>query len=481
LSNDFDAVIIGAGIGGLTCGAFLARQGVRVAVCEKHSVIGGYAQNFTRKGFSFDSSVHSVPMADHGFVCGLLTELGIRNDLTITPNTCTMHVLSPTMDYCVPADIEGVKQALCKDFPHEKNGVTALLADMQTQFHRYKGMFQDGEFPTGPSVATIDVIESTLSYKDYLGRFIHDDKLLNVFHSIWPYAGISSSYAPMFNALVFALYAIEGSHHVKGGFSALADALAGVIVKNDGEVKTRWSVCGLRIDNDRRVRAVVGADGGELTAGRFVSNVSPFLLHRSMIPESFRSRLWLSRLERLRPSVSSFCVYLGITGDASDIVQDNITFWFGTDDHDAQYNRILSGRTDVIDHLLVMRTPSDGPNSTMTLICIAMPDVQNGWKTAKKKFAEAMIDKAVSLFGDFTPRIAVAESASPATFERYTGNTGGALYGFENAKDLSCQSKLPLTTHLSNLYQAGHWTKSGSGIYNVMSSGRAVASMILNR
>lgn len=480
MSNDFDAVVIGAGIGGLTCGAFLARQGMRVAVCEKHSRIGGYAQGFTRKGFTFDSSVHSVSMADKGFICGLLSDLGIRDGLTITSNTCTMHVVSPTMDSCVPADVDGIRATLCRDFPHERNGITALLADMQTRFCKYKGKIQDGELSTGQSVSAIDVKESTLSYKDYLDRFIHDEKLAGVFHSIWPYAGISSSYAPMFNALVFILYALEGSHHVKGGFSALADALAGVIVKSKGEVRTQWPVCGLRVDRDRTVRAVVGADGGELTADHFVSNISPFLLHRSMIPESFRSKLWLSRLDRLKPSISAVCVYLGITGDASDITRDSITFWFGSDDHDALYNRVLSGPADVIDHLLVMRTPSDGPNSTMTLICCAMPDAQNSWKTAKKTMAAAMIDKAVSLFGDFTPRIAVVETASPATFERYTGNAGGALYGFENAKDLYCQSKLPLTTHLCNLYQAGHWTKSGSGIYNVMSSGRAVASMILS-
>lgn len=481
MSNDFDVIIIGAGIGGLTCGAVLAKKGMRVAVCERHSKIGGYAQNFSRKGFTFDSSVHSVSMADHGFICGLLSRLGVRDRLTITPNTSVMHIVSPALRYSVPAEIQGLTETLCRDFPHERAAVTALLADMQDQFRKYKGQLQEGEYPTPHSPSLVDIEESTLSYKDYIARFILDKKLAHVFNSIWPFAGVSPSYAPIFNALVFIAYVIDGSHHVNGGFAALADALAAAIAGNKGEVITRWPACCLRVDRNKTVRAVVNTDGRELTADAFVSNISPFTLHRSLLPEPFRSRIWLKRLERLRPSVSAVCAYLGIMGDASDIVKDNITFWFSSEDHDAIYTRVLSGPADVIDHLLVMRPPYGGGNSTLTLMCFARPSASNRWKTAKKNIANAMIDKAVSLFGDFTARIAVVETASPDTFARYTENTGGALYGFENVKDLYGQSKLPSTTHLRNLYQVGHWTKSGSGIYNVMSSGDAVAAMILNR
>jgi len=58
LSTDYDAIVIGSGIGGLTCGALLAQKGLRVAVLERHSRIGGYAQEFSRDKYVFDSSVH---------------------------------------------------------------------------------------------------------------------------------------------------------------------------------------------------------------------------------------------------------------------------------------------------------------------------------------------------------------------------------------------------------------------------------------
>lgn len=50
-----DVVIIGSGIGGLCCGALLARYGYRVTVCESHTIAGGAAHGFERQGFIFDS------------------------------------------------------------------------------------------------------------------------------------------------------------------------------------------------------------------------------------------------------------------------------------------------------------------------------------------------------------------------------------------------------------------------------------------
>jgi phytoene dehydrogenase-like protein len=481
LSNDFDTIIIGSGIGGLTCGAFLAKHGKRVAVCEKHFQIGGYAQNFSRKGFVFDSSVHSVSMADHGFVCGLLSRLNIRDNVTIVPNISTMHIISPHLDYSVPADLAKLTEKLNRDFPGEKESVAALFSDMQVQLSRYKGTQDYGESQARPVSPDVDYAEASLSYGDYIARFIKNKTLQHLFHSIWPFGGTPPSDAPVFHAFIFMVHALEGSHHVKGGFSKLADALAGVITKNGGEVKTKWPVCTMRVDPDKTVCAVVNPAGQELTAESFVSNISPYILHHSIIPERFRSKLWLSRLAKLKPSVSAVCVYLGIQGDVSDIVPDNITFWFNSQDHDAIYKRIVGGAPDIIDHLLIMRPSEAKEKSTLTLIFFVRSDAYGDWGEAKKEIANRMLEKALSLLGNFNDRIRVIETASPATFERYTGNTGGALYGFENVRDLYGQSKTPLTTHLRNLYQSGHWTISGAGIYNVMASGAAVAAKILNR
>jgi phytoene dehydrogenase-like protein len=479
LSPNYDVIIMGSGIGGLTAGAFLAKQGMRVAVLEQHFQPGGCAQSFSRRGYRFDSSIHSVSMADNGFICGLLKELGVRDSITTVPNSSTARIMGPEVNYVLPADFAALTGSLVKDFPAEKKSVPELLSDMKRMFAVYKGGIVKGNKPAAPA-GRAEIVRATQSYRDYIESFIRDDKLRYLFGAIWPFGGSTPAYAPVYNALIFIAHALEGSHYIKGGFSQLASALCRVIINNDGEVKTKWRVSGMDVDSAKTVRAVFNAAGDELSAETFISNVSPFQLHHEIIPEKSRNRVWLRRLAGLRPSVSAVCVYLGMDGDASDIVKDNETFWFGSRDHDAIYRRILEGPMDIIDHLFIIRPP-DGDKSTLTLIHFVRPDARVDWAKEKKKISDAMLAKAESILGSFSTRIRVVETASPATFERYTGNTGGALYGFENVKDLYGQSKLPFTTYLPNLYQAGHWTRAGGGIFNVMTSGYVVANMLLKK
>jgi prolycopene isomerase len=479
LSTDYDAIVIGSGIGGLTCGALLAQKGLRVAVLERHSRIGGYAQEFSRDKYVFDSSVHSVSMANDGFVCGLLNQLGIRDRLTIVPNTCTALVRSPGFTYSLPANLDALTRCLCSDFPHEKESVCALLDDMQRLFHQYKGNFATGGETMSGRSGTI--AEVTRSYKDYIRSFVSDERLRCLLGSIWPFGGSSPAYAPFYNAFIFIAHALEGSHSIKGGFALLARALAEAITSRGGEVRTRWPVRAFRMDDAGVVAAVVGDRGEELTAATFVSNVSPYLLHGQLIPEPFRNRLWQKRLAKLSPSVSAVSVYLGLDGDPAAIAKDNLTFWFASMDHDAIYRRIQSSPTGDIDHLLVMHLPGSAGGGCITLMHFVKQRPGIAWREEKKRIADAMIKKAASVFGDFTAGIRVCEVASPDTFERYTGNTAGALYGFENTHNLYGQSKLPFTTYLPNLFQVGHWTKAGGGIYNVMSSGYVAASIILHQ
>ncbi len=475
MSTDFDAAVIGSGIGGLTCAALLSRQGMRTAVLERFSRIGGCAQEFSRNSFTFDSSVHSVSMGDSGFVSGLLAQLGVRKKLDIVPNTSTARVLSPGFSYTLPADMAGLTDSLCRDFPHERTAVRAILDDMRRLFTQYKGNLAGGE----ASLASPGV-SAAGSYKEYIEHFVADPRLRFLLGSIWPFGGSSPSIAPFYNAFIFIAHACDGSHYVKGGFAALAQALSAAVTSCGGEVRTSWPVRSLRMEHGRVV-AAVGDRGEEITARVFVSNISPYLLHRTLVPEPSRKALWLRRLENLSPSVSAVCVYLGVEGDAAGIAEQNITLWFGSNDHDAIYRRIRSGLPADIDHLVIARPPDPGRGACITLIHLVKQQPGIAWHDEKKRIADAMIQKAKELLGDFTPKIRVCEVASPDTFERYTGNTAGALYGFENTSDLYGRSKLPFTTYIPNLYQAGHWTKAGGGIYNVMSSGKAVADMILKQ
>ena len=58
----YDAVVIGAGIGGLICANLLAKDGLRVLLVEQHYMVGGYCSTFRRGGYTFDAATHFYPL-----------------------------------------------------------------------------------------------------------------------------------------------------------------------------------------------------------------------------------------------------------------------------------------------------------------------------------------------------------------------------------------------------------------------------------
>jgi prolycopene isomerase len=91
-----------------------------------------------------------------------------------------------------------------------------------------------------------------------------------------------------------------------------------------------------------------------------------------------------------------------------------------------------------------------------------------------------MIATSEQILPGLSKHIQCKVTASPSTFERYTGNTKGSLYGFANSSDRYSEAKIPMQTYIPNLYQTGHWCRGG-GIWNVMESGFTVSKMILKK
>lgn len=101
----YDVVVIGTGIAGLVCGAFLAKSGKRVLLVEQHSIPGGYCTSFKRKGFTFDAAVHHIGGCGRWSVVGrCLKILGIEMDFY--PLDPMDHLIFPGFSIEIPADLD---------------------------------------------------------------------------------------------------------------------------------------------------------------------------------------------------------------------------------------------------------------------------------------------------------------------------------------------------------------------------------------
>jgi len=126
--ESYDVVIIGAGIGGLVCGNFLARKGLSVLICEQHTRPGGYVCGFRRKGFYFDGGVQSF--SSSGLFFPILAKLGLLGETRFS--RAYFRLTAPDVDVVVRS-LEDVESSFLEAYPGAKEGLEkffSLLGDL---------------------------------------------------------------------------------------------------------------------------------------------------------------------------------------------------------------------------------------------------------------------------------------------------------------------------------------------------------------
>ncbi|MBN1577342.1 MAG: NAD(P)/FAD-dependent oxidoreductase [Chitinispirillaceae bacterium] len=481
MGKQFDAVIVGSGISGLTCGAFLARAGMRVCVCERHTKIGGYAHSFNRGRYRFESGIHSVPLAPNGLIFHLLRLLGVESGIKAVEHEAMYSFSTGKETYKVPANLDEIVVQLAADFPGQRSNIRALVGDMRKFYETLiEPLFHFEEHFVEKNNRFIAKYFNH-SYKSHIERFITDERLVRILCSQWPFWGMSPENSPtIYCVLAFYVHALEGSHHIPGGFSKLADSLALAITQRGGVVRTGAEVTRMKTEKET-VRSVITNKGEEIEADLYVSNISPYLLHREIIPEHSRNKLWLRRLNGLHPSLSATALYFGLHHPVKSPGGGALDFWFSETDYSRLFRSIVNPNSKEPNHLvfLQMLQRDEAPSMLLFSFCRAAQSTDRHQE--KHLYAEKMITAADKLIPGFRDAIDIMEIASPATFERFSGNTSGALYGFENTKNVYGEAKMPNTTYLKNLFQTGHWCKPGGGVWNVMECGYTAAQIILHR
>lgn len=478
MTSRWDAVIIGSGLSALTCGAFLAKKGMRIKVLEKHYRIGGYAHSFSRKQYRFESGIHSVPLGPNGYVVTLLRALGIDKKIETVSHNCMYTAQFGDKRFSIPSSPEEIRPWFYERFPNDRSDLDALLDDMGFLYKEIVGplfRFEPKGNETNPRI--LDKYLSN-TYKTYINSYIKNPDLQNVFFAQWPFAGVVPEIASTtFSTLLFYVHAVEGSHYIKGGFERLAEVLADVIREHGGDVTCNSEVTSLCCEHGKVKHAVL--ESGETIVGdRFISNISPITLLEQLLDRESTNRLWVRRSNQLTKASSALAVYLGFDTDINQLIQENIVFWYKNSDFTKINDHIVNGDYTVNDHLILLKTPHPELESTLFLMKYANDSSTIDWAQQKDRIADSMIAEAERIIPGMASHITCKVTASPQTFKRYTGNSGGSLYGYANLADRYSEARIPMQTFIPNLYQTGHWCRGG-GVWNVMESGCTAARKIL--
>src|SRR6476660_9935146 len=127
--GSYDAVIIGAGIGGLICANLLAREGLRVLLAEQHYMVGGYCSTFRRKGFTFDAATHFYPLLGNPMtITGSLLERLESRTAWVKMDPVDHFHFPDGSSFSVSANFDEYLDELKATFPHESDALERFFA-----------------------------------------------------------------------------------------------------------------------------------------------------------------------------------------------------------------------------------------------------------------------------------------------------------------------------------------------------------------
>ncbi len=495
-ANQFDALVIGAGLGGLSCAAAFARQGFRPLILEKHDKPGGYATTFRRPGgFVFDVSLHSTTVGERGGIRNLIPGFPEIADVEFVPHRTLYRAIFPDYDIRVPPrDLPGYIKTLAGLFPAEEAGIRALFDDMRgvtddiSRFSSAGGKVDMARFPAEyPHLLRA----SSSTWGAMLGARIKDARLKGIVSALWGYYGLPpSKLASFYYALPTIGYLTEGGYYPKGKSQKISDALAAFITARGGKLLLNSEVVKI-LTRDGTAYGVRTADGQEYTGRAVIANSNPYDLFHSMLDDDARSKTYQERMDRWSASLSCFQVFLGLKKDLVGAlgIPDTEVFWSTGYDAEAGYQAALSGDLNnpslgiaLYDNLY----PGYSPKGKNTINLLTLQgydhwkpyeaDYRQGRKEAyraeKERIANLLIQQAEkALLPGLAKAIEVKEIGTPLTNVRYTANYRGAIYGWDQTLDNSGIRRAGFATPIRDLYLAGAWTRPGGGYSAVLMSG----------
>jgi len=502
-ANEFDVIVIGSGIGGMTTAAALSRLDHKVLLLEQAQTIGGLTHAFTRDGFSWDVGLHYCGLFGHDQFGGRILNwlsggtiefrsVGTVYDTLHFPDGFEIPVGRPADAYKMElkelfpdnrAEIDAYFEAVLS--AQKVGGMVGALRTMPEPLRSVYHWWNKGKIQRWCSRTTGEVIAGLIS----------DPKLAAVLSAQWgTYGGKPTEASFAIHATVIGHY-LEGAGYPVGGAAAISKGLVPVIEAAGGSARAGTPVSKILLEDGKAV-GVRTESGEEINAPFIVSAIGAGETVRHLLPNEIREQQWAREIATFKPSICHYQVFLGFEGDIARYGASRSNHWFyeSWDTNDAIWAAADGGPIP----MMFVSFPSlkdpahdPGPSNKHTGEMLVWADWSSvagfaaggakedadEWAAFKQNIESRMMELFAEKFPALAPLVVHHELGTPLATVSFTGHEKGGIYGVETTPRRILSDALNVRTPVPGLFLSGQDAML-PGIAGALSGGMSGAAAI---
>ncbi|KIG19201.1 Carotenoid cis-trans isomerase [Enhygromyxa salina] len=513
VDEQWDAIVIGSGLGGLASAALLSNMGKRVLVLERHYVIGGFTHTFKRKGYEWDVGVHYV-----GEVHRDRSVLGqLFNH--VTDGELKWEGMGEVYDrivfgdeaYPLRAGVQNFKDGLREQFPDAKDGaaideyVSAVFAASKAarSFYAEKALSGVAGFLAAPFMRRPYLAHTRKTTYEVLRGITDNTKLIGVLTGQYGDYGLPPKQSAFAMHASVAKHYFFGGNYPIGGSARFAETIAPKIEAGGGMLLTNAGVDEIVIEGGKAI-GVKLEDGRVLRAELIISNAGALNTYGALLPAGERARVGFApQLQQIEPSAAHLSLYIGLNQSAAALKLPKANYWIypaNEYDHDRNVQRFTEDEDAPFPVIYISFPGAKDPDferrypgkSTIEIITLApwerfakwdaKPWKKRGddYEAYKAAFSQRMLEQLYAVEPQTRDAVAYHELSTPLSTKHFTAYQHGEIYGLSHdpgrfeGKFLRPRSPIP------NLYLTGQDVVT-AGIGAALFSGYLTVSAITGR
>lgn len=479
-------VIIGSGMGGLSCGVMLAKNGYEVTVLEQGMQAGGCLQCFSRRGARFETGMHFIGSAAEGQTLDkLLQYLDIKKDIQLSELDRTGYdvVSIQGQRYRFANGRDAFIEEMASHFPHQRQQLVQYF-DLVEQVANASSLHS---LKHAESDAAINTEYQLRSVNEVIDSVVTDPLLAKVLVGSLPLYAAERDKTPFSTHAFIMDFYNQSSYRVVGGSDRIAQSMVQTIERYGGRVLTHSKVTKIVCDDTHAI-------GVELNSSNFIpcdyviSDAHPMrtleLVDSKLIRPAFRSRI-----NAIPQTVGCFSVYLEFKDGV--VPYQNYNFYGYNNDTPwdcEQYDEASWPKGYLYMHFCQEPNPEFAKTGVI-ISYMQMKDVAPWADTAvgrrgedyeafKRQKSERLIASVERQFPGLRNHIKHYYTSTPLTYRDYTGTEGGGMYGVVHDIQLGAACRVPHRTKIPNLLQTGQNINS-HGILGVLVGSIVTCSELL--